>query len=108
MQPGASDKRAQPLGIDVGVASGRCDTLMAQKGLHVAQVGSALVEEEGGGGMPQGMSGNDRHARALTGDFKACVEGLVAKGRAVPARKNERGAREVDCPSPQPHALDAF
>ena len=55
MQPEASHERAQPLRIDVGVARGRCDALMAQKGLHVAQVGSALVEEEGCGGMPQGM-----------------------------------------------------
>ena len=82
--------------------------LDALERLDVAQVGSALVEEEGGGGMPQGMRGNDRHARALTGDFKACVEGLVANGRAVPARENERGAREVDCPRPQPHTLHTF
>ena len=31
--------RAQPLGIDVRVARGCCDTFMAQERLHVAQVG---------------------------------------------------------------------
>ena len=46
--------------------------------------------------------------RALAGELEACVEGLVAKGRAVPARKDERRSREVYSPSPQPHALDAF
>jgi hypothetical protein len=81
---------------------------MAQERLHVAQIGSTLVEEERGGRMPQGMSGNNRHPRALAGELEACVEGLVAKGRAVPARKDKRRSREVDSPSPQPHALDAF
>ena len=58
--------------------------------------------------MPQWMGGDDRHPRALAGELEACVEGLVAKGRAVPARKDERRSREVYSPSPQPHALDAF
>ena len=58
--------------------------------------------------MPQGMGGDDRHPRALTGELEACVEGLVAKWRAIPARKDERRSREVYSPSPQPHALDAF
>ena len=61
-----------------------------------------------GGRMPQGMSGNNRHPRTLAGELEACVEGLVAKGRAVPARKDERGSREVDSPSPQPHSLYTF
>jgi hypothetical protein len=87
VQAEVSDDRAQPLGINVGIARGRGDTLMAQEGLDVAQVGSALVEKEGSGRMPQGMSGNNRHPRALAGELEACVEGLVAKGRAVPARK---------------------
>ena len=39
--------------------------------------------------MPQGMGGNDWHPRALAGELEACVEGLVAKGRAVPARKDD-------------------
>jgi len=56
--------------------------------------------------MPQGMSGNDRHPRTLAGELEPCVEGLVAKGGAVPARKDERGSREVDSPSPQPHAFE--
>jgi hypothetical protein len=64
VQPKVSDLRAQPLGIDVRVARGCCDTLMAQERLHVAQVGSPLVEKERGGHMPQGMSGNDWHPRA--------------------------------------------
>jgi hypothetical protein len=108
VQPEVSDECAQPLGIDVRVARGCCDALMAQERLHVAQIGSTLVEEERGGRMPQGMSGNNRHPRALAGELEACVEGLVAKGRAVPARKDKRRSREVDSPSPQPHALDAF
>ena len=87
MQAEVSDDRAQPLGINVGVARGRCDALMAQEGLDVAQVGSPLVEKESRGRMTQGMSGNNRYPRALAGDLKACIEGLVAKGRAVPARK---------------------
>ena len=59
--------------------------------------------------MTQGMSGNNRHPRALAGELEPCVEGPVAKGRAVPARKDERGAREVNSPTPpQPHAFDAF
>ena len=108
VQPEVSHDRTQPLAIDVRVARGCCDTLMAKEGLHVAQVGSPLVEKERGGRMPQGMGGNDRHPRALAGELEASVEGLVAKGRAVPARKDERRSREVDSPSPQPHALDAF
>jgi hypothetical protein len=36
----------------------------------VAQVSSALVEEERGGRMPQGMSGNDWHPRALAGEIE--------------------------------------
>jgi hypothetical protein len=63
VQPEVSDERAQPLGIDVRVARGCCDALMAEERLHVAQVGSALVEKEGGGRMTQRMSGNNRHAR---------------------------------------------
>ena len=73
VRPEVSHDRAQPLGIDVRVARGRCDALMAQEGLHVAQVGSALVEEEGGGRMPQGMSGNNRHPRALTGELETTL-----------------------------------
>jgi hypothetical protein len=58
--------------------------------------------------MTQGMSGNDRHPCTLAGELEPSVKGLVAKGRAVPARKDERRSREVDSPSPQPHAFDAF
>jgi hypothetical protein len=103
-QPEVSNERAQPLGIDVRVTRGGCDTLMTKEGLNVAKVGSALVENERGGRMPQGMGGNDRHPRALAGELEACIEGLVAKGGAVPARKDERRSREVDSPSPQSHA----
>jgi hypothetical protein len=47
--------------------------------------------------------------RALASELEACVEGLVAKGRAVPAGKDERRSREVDSPTlPQSHAFDAF
>jgi hypothetical protein len=59
--------------------------------------------------MPQGMRGNDWHPSALAGELEARVECLVPKGRAVPARKDERRSREVDSPTlPQPHAFDAF
>jgi len=98
VQPKVSDQRAKSFGIDVGVARGCCDALMAQEGLHVAQVGSALVEKERGGPYGAGVRGNNWHPRALAGELEACVEGLVAKGRAVPARKDERRAREVDSP----------
>jgi len=47
MQPEVSHERAQPLGIDVRVTRGGCDTLMAQERMDIAQVGSALVEQEG-------------------------------------------------------------
>jgi hypothetical protein len=53
---------------------------LAQKRLDVAQVSSALVEQERGGRMPQGMSGNNGHPRALAGELEACVEGLLLKG----------------------------
>ena len=80
----------------------------SQKRLDVAQVGSALVEKEGGGRMPQGVSGNDWYPRALAGELEADVEGLIAKGRAVPARKGKPRSRKVDSSRPQPHPLDAF
>jgi hypothetical protein len=99
VQPKVSDQRAKSFGIDVGVARGCCDTLMAQEGLDVVQVGSPLVEQERGGRMPQGMSGNDWHPRPLASELEACVECLVAKGRAVPARKDERRSREVNSPT---------
>jgi hypothetical protein len=63
VQPEVSHDRAQPLGIDVRVARGCCDTLMAQEGLYVAQVGSPLVEQERGGRMPQGMAQTRRPIR---------------------------------------------
>ena len=78
MQPEVSHERAQPLGIDVRVTRGGCDTFMA--------AGSALVEQEGGGRMTQRMSGNNRHPRSLAGQLEACVECLVAKRNRVPAR----------------------
>ena len=43
-----------------------------------------------------GMGGNYRHKRALAGELDACVERLVAKGRADPARKYKRRSREVN------------
>jgi hypothetical protein len=42
MEPEVSDDRAESLAIHVRVTRGGCDALMAQEGLHVAQVGSAL------------------------------------------------------------------
>ena len=70
------------------VARGCCDALMAQERLHIAQVGSALVEEKSRGRMPKRMCGNDRHPRTLAGEFDPSVERLVAKGSAVTARKD--------------------
>jgi hypothetical protein len=46
MEPEVSNDCAESLGIHVRVTRGGCDALMAQKGLDVAQVGSAFVEEE--------------------------------------------------------------
>jgi hypothetical protein len=69
---------------------------MAQERLDVAQVGSALVEQEHGSRMTQGVRGNNRHPRALAGELDTCVECLVAKKRAIPDRKDERRSREVD------------
>ena len=88
MQPEVSHERAQPLGIDMRVTRGGCDTLMAQERLHIAQVGSPLVEQERGGRMPKRMCGNNRHPRTLAGEFDPSVECLVAKGSAVTARKD--------------------
>ena len=73
MEPEVCDDRAEPLGIHVRVTRGGCDALMAQESLHVAQVGSALIEKECRGRMPQGMGGNDRHPRALAGELESCV-----------------------------------
>ena len=72
---------------------------------HVAQVGSALVEQDGRDRIPKRMCGNDRHSRTLAGEFDPSVERLVAKASAVTARKDQRRSREVHSPSPQPHAL---
>jgi hypothetical protein len=66
---------------------------MAQERLDVAQVGSALIEEEGGGRMPQGKSGNNGHPRALARELLRRALKAFANGRAVPARKDQRGAR---------------
>ena len=41
-----SDQCAKTLGINVRVVRGCCDALCSKKGLHVAQVGSAFVEQE--------------------------------------------------------------
>jgi hypothetical protein len=46
VQAEVSDDRAQPLGINVGVARRCRDALMAEERLDVAQVGSPLVEKE--------------------------------------------------------------
>ena len=40
-----ADDRAKTLGIDVRVASGCCQPFVSEKRLHVAQVGSALVQQ---------------------------------------------------------------
>jgi hypothetical protein len=70
----------------VRVTRGGCDTLMAQERLDIAQVGSSLVAG-GSGRMTQRTSGNNRHPRTLAGKLEAYIEGLVAKGAAVPAGK---------------------
>ena len=88
VQPDIADQGAKTLGIDVGVTRRRGDALVSQEGLHVTQVGSAFVEKERGGGMPQGMSRNYRHSSALAGELDAGIESLIAKWRAGPARKD--------------------
>ena len=108
MQPEVSDQGAEPLGINVRVARRCCDALVSQERLHVTQVGSALVEQERRGRMPKGMGGNYRHPSSLARELDSRVERLIAKGRAVPARENERRSREVDSSALQPHALDTF
>jgi hypothetical protein len=87
MQPEVSHERAQPLGIDVRVTRGGCDTLMAQERLDIAQIGSALVEKEGGGRMTQRMSENNRHPRTLAGELEACVEVSDSKLNATESPK---------------------
>jgi hypothetical protein len=57
--------------------------------------------------MAQRMSGNNWHPSALTVELDTGVECLIAKGRAVPARKDERRSREVYCPSPQPDPFNS-
>ena len=69
MESEVSDDRAESLGIHVRVTRGCCDALMTKEGLHVAQVGSTLVEKECRGRMTQGMSGNHRHSCTLAGEF---------------------------------------
>ena len=108
MEPEVCDDRAESLAIHVRITRSGRDALIAQERLDVAQVGSAFVEEECRSRMPQGMGGNDWHPRALAGELEPSVKGLVAKGSAVPTRKDERGSREIDSSGPQPHALDAF
>jgi len=98
VQPEVSVDRAEPLRIDVRVARGCCEALMAQERLHVAQVGSALVQQQGGGRMPQRVGGNYRHPRALAGELDACVERLVAKRRTVPARKTSADPAKLTPP----------
>ena len=44
VQPEVSDQGAEPLGIDVRVASRCCQALVPKKRLHVTQIGPALVE----------------------------------------------------------------
>ena len=95
MQLQVCHDRTQPLAIHVRIAGGCCDTFMAQERLDVAQVGSPLIEKERGGRMPQGMGGNNGHPRTLAGELEAGVEGLVAKWRAVSARKDERRSRSL-------------
>ena len=78
---------------------------MSQEGLDVPQVGAAFGEEKGRGHMAQGMGGNNRHPCALARKLDPGVKGLVAKGCSIPAREDEGRAREIDSPTPQPHAL---
>ena len=84
-------------------------SILGENGHYDLLVVSSVCEQERGGRMTQGVRGNNWHPPALTGELDACVECLVAKRRAVPARKDERRSREVDSPTPpQPHAFDAF
>ena len=81
---------------------------MAKKRLHVAQVGSALVEKERGGRMPQGMSENNRHPRTLAGEFDPSVERLVAKGSAgLGQERLTEIPQSPPPPTPKPHAFTA-
>jgi hypothetical protein len=93
---------------DVGISDSGADVFVSEELLNFPQILSYVVKEDRGRAVAQKMSGNDWHPRALAGELEACVEGLVAKGRAVPARKDERRSREVDSPSPQPHPLHTF
>ena len=68
MEPEVCDDRAESLAIHVRVTRGGCDALMAQEGLHVAQVGSALIEKECRGRMPQGLCQKDAQASCCTKD----------------------------------------
>jgi hypothetical protein len=68
MEPEVSDDRSESLAIHVRVTRGGCDALMAQQGLHVAQVGSALIEKECRGRMPQRMRGNNGYPRSSPSD----------------------------------------
>ena len=51
------------------------------------------------------MTGTRARSQA---SLSRALKALLLKGRAVPARKDEHRSREVDSPSPQPHAFDAF
>ena len=62
MESEVCDDRAESLRIHVRVTRGCCDTLMAQEGLDVAQVGSALVEKECRGRM-RGLRSNGTENR---------------------------------------------
>jgi hypothetical protein len=48
--------------------------------------------------MTQGMSGNDWHPRSLAGELDAGVERLVAKRRAVSARKTSADPAKLTPP----------
>ena len=79
---------------------------MPKKGLHVAQVGSAFVEEQRRGRMPKRMCGNDRHPRTLAGEFDPSVERLVAKGSAVTARKDTNDLFRGTCVARREYSLN--
>ena len=46
---------------------------------HVAQVGSALVEQDGRDRIAKRICANDRHSRTLAGEFDPSVERLLLK-----------------------------
>jgi hypothetical protein len=78
----------------VRVARGCCDTLMAQERL-VAQVGSALVEKERRGRMPQGMSEMTGTRARWQASLRRALNALLLNGAPSRPGKTSARSREV-------------